>query len=171
MIGPPAQWYVVHTKPHQEHHVLDRLQFRIPGLDVFCPQIEVAHRRSGRRVVVLEPLFPSYLFVRMADEWPAWSMIIWTPGVRGVLGTGERPLPVSNEVIGSIQERAAHLGFIRVKSPFEPGTPVRVLDGPLAGLNGLFERPTSREGRVRVLLEILNKCVSVEMDVLALERV
>jgi transcription antitermination factor NusG len=87
-----------------------------------------------------------------------------------VLGAGERPLPVPNEVIISIQERAAPLGFIRVGSPFEPGTPVRVLDGPLAGLNGLLERPTSRDGRVRVLLEILNQRVPIEMDALALER-
>jgi transcription antitermination factor NusG len=106
----------------------------------------------------------------MADERPDWGMITWTPGVRGVLGAGERPLPVPNEVIISIQERAAPLGFIRVRSPFEPGTPVRVLDGPLAGLNGLLERPTSRDGRVRVLLEILNQRVPIEMDALALER-
>jgi transcriptional antiterminator RfaH len=166
----PARWYVVHTKPHQEYHVLDRLRFRLPGIEVFCPQIEVAHRRARRRVVALEPLFPSYLFIRMADEWPGWCMVIWTPGVRAVLGAGERPLPVPDDVIWSIQERVARLGFIRVRSPFAPGTPIRILDGPLAGLGGLFQRPVSRDGRVRVLLDILNRSVPIEIDALALER-
>jgi transcriptional antiterminator RfaH len=168
--GVHPEWYVVHTKPHQEWHVLDRLQFRAPGVEAFCPRVEVVHRRAGRRVIALEPLFPSYLFVRMDHDGPVWARIIWTPGVRGVLGTGERPLPVPRDVVASIQERAAPLGFIRVDLPFAPGMPVRVLDGPFAGLQGLFERPTSREGRVRVLLQILDRCTPVELDVLALER-
>ncbi len=167
----PTQWYVVHTKPHQEPHVLDRLRFRAPGVETFYAQMEVVQRRARRRVAVLEPLFPSYLFVRTSPDLVPWGMIIWTPGVRGVLGDGCEPLPVPEGLIRSIQDRIVSLGFVRVGPQFQLGAPVRVREGPFAGLEGIFERPVSREGRVRVLLAMLERCVSVELDALDLERV
>jgi len=44
-----------------------------------------------------------------------------------------------------------------------------VLYGPLSDLEGIFERPTSREGRVRILLHILGHERPVEVDELDLE--
>lgn len=70
-----------------------------------------------------------------------------------------------------IKDRVTPLGFVRVDSPFRPGAPIHVREGTFAGLQGIFERPVSREGRVRVLLEMLDRWVSVELDALDLERV
>jgi len=165
------QWYVVHTKPRQEQRVIDRLGFRAPGAEAFCPQIEVLQRRARGRVAILEPLFPSYLLVRTSPELVSWGMIIWTPGVLGVLGDGCDPLPVPEGVIRSIQDRIASLGFVQVGPKFQLAAPVRVREGPFAGLEGIFERPVSREGRVRVLLAMLERRVSVEIDEMDLERV
>jgi hypothetical protein len=41
--------------------------------------------------------------------------------------------------------------------------------GSLAGLEAVFDRPMSRSGRVRVLMELLGQQRGVEVDILDLE--
>lgn len=50
-----------------------------------------------------------------------------------------------------------------------PGRRVRFTSGPLAHLEGILERPASRADRVRVLLELGNMSVSVEVGIEDLE--
>ncbi|MGH9195551.1 MAG: transcription termination/antitermination protein NusG, partial [Acidimicrobiia bacterium] len=74
-----AEWYVVHVKPRHEGSVQRRLA--LATLTTFLPFIEVLRRRGGARTHCLEPLFPRYLFVRMASMYgdPAsWNRVRWT---------------------------------------------------------------------------------------------
>ncbi len=86
----------------------------------------------------------------------------WTPGVRRLLGVGDSPVPVDEQMIGTIRSRLSLEGVVRVGVPFARGDRVRIVEGPMAGLCGILERPTSRANRVRILLEILH--VLVELD-------
>jgi|GEM_PF-168232 transcriptional antiterminator RfaH len=164
------KWYVVQTKPHNESRFIAHLRLRTREVDVFLPKIEVVRKRRGRRITTLEPLFPSYLFLHMHIDPITWEAVRWAPGVRRILGDGERPLEVPEDLIQTIWERVSPLGFVRVGLNFTRGMRVRVKNGPFAGLEGIFERPTSRKERVRVLLEILGTLAPVEIDPLDLER-
>lgn len=163
-------WYAVQAKRHNEARV--DLHLRSRGYDTFLPLIEIVRLYQTRRAVMLEPLFPSYLFVRMADPTvrPAdWYTVRWTPGVRNVLATDDRPTPIPVEVIEAIQDRVRGLGFVRPRSGFRQGTKVRIRRGPLEGLEAVLDRPMSREGRVRVLLNLLGQPRIVELDLVDLE--
>ncbi|MDQ7839631.1 MAG: transcription termination/antitermination NusG family protein [bacterium] len=162
-------WYVAHIKPRHESRVLAQLRLRSGEVEPYSPRLEVIRRRWGRRATVLEPLFPNYLFLRMSLSPSVWDAVRWTPGVRRLLGDGERPLPVHEDVIEAIRERSGESGFVRVGSGLRAGQHVRVLDGPLAGLEGIFERHTSRAGRVRVLMEVLGHSTPVEVEEINLE--
>lgn len=159
-------WYAVQVKPHQEHRVVRHLA--MSPIPTFLPLIESVRRRNGRpRGARLEPLFPGYLFVQV--ETPEahashWHVVRWTPGVRHILGTGNAPVPVPMEAIETLQSRVKELGFVRPGVRFTPGTRVRISSGPLAGLEAIFERPTSKSGRVRVLLEMLGQLGRAEVD-------
>ncbi|MDR7550832.1 MAG: transcription termination/antitermination NusG family protein [Armatimonadota bacterium] len=175
---PPAHqpddgraWYVLHTKPREEPRVIAHLERRAPLVDVFLPLIEVVRRHARRTTTGLEPLFPGYLFLRTALTPATWSAVHWAPGARGILTSGERPAEVPQELIDAIAARIEPLGFIRVGLPYGPGTRVRIRTGPFAGLEGIFERPTSRRYRVRVLLEVLGRVTPLEVDVFDLEAV
>lgn len=167
---PGREWYVVQAKPRRESEVLTRLRLRAAGIDGFLPRIEVVRSHAGRRYHSLEPLFPSYLFFNARLTPAAWNAVRWTPGVRRILGDGERPIAVPDDFIETIRQRMEPLGFIRPGSNLACGARVRVKDGPFAGLEGIFERPTSRHGRVRVLLWVLGNRTPVELDDLNLER-
>lgn len=164
-------WYVLKAKPRQELRVITHLRLRADGLDTFLPKIETVRRREGRRCAMLEPMFPGYLFVRMRLTPRSWNVVRWTPGVNGVLGDGQFPIAVPDDVIETIWQRVADLGFARVGIHLLPGTRVRVTTGTFAGLEGIFERHVSRSGRVRVLMEMLNRRAPIELDELDLEQV
>ena len=61
----------------------------------------------------------------------------------------------SGRVIHSLQQ---HLRI------YPPGTRVRIRRGPLEGLEAIFDRPMSRAGRVRVLLDLLGQQRRTEVD-------
>lgn len=162
-------WYVLHSKPHQESRVTFHLQRRLPSLEVFVPLIEVPQKRKGRKLTLLEPLFPGYLFATIPPEPSAWSTVRWTPGVKHILSCGEDPVRVPSGLIAEIRARVAEHGFVRPGLPFEPGERVRLRKGPFAGLEGIFERQLSPTGRVRVLVQLLSRTIPIDMDVLELE--
>ena len=162
-------WYAVHAKRHSEARADRHLQQK--GFGTLLPLIESVRHYRTRRVALIEALFPGYLFVETATAMqPAdWYVVRWTPGVRSVLATEDGPTPVPNPVIDAIQERVRALGFVRPRPGFRPGESVRIRRGPCQGLEAVFDRPMSREGRVQVLLELLGQPRSVELDLIDLE--
>jgi transcriptional antiterminator RfaH len=167
LLPPLSAWYVIHTKPRAEEKAASFLGQR--AITTFLPRLLVHRRHGSRRRQTLEPLFPGYLFARCQPE-PEWiDRIRWTPGVRRVLGNEEAPTPVPEEVVTFLQDREGGRGFIEAGSRFSPGIRVRFTGGPLVHLEGIIERPTSRADRVRILLELLDRQVSVEVDTAALE--
>jgi transcriptional antiterminator RfaH len=163
-------WYAVRAKRGQEARVVAHLTPR--GVGTLLPLLEVVRRYRTRRVTLLEPLFPGYLFVRTppaAADPRTYDRVRWAPGVRYVLGTEEGPVTVPDEVIGAIQARVAELGFVRPRRGYDRGARVRFLRGPLEGLEAVFDRPMSRTGRVRVLLDLLGQPRGVEVDLADLE--
>jgi transcriptional antiterminator RfaH len=163
-------WFAVQTKPRQEDRVQHLLRVR-GGLEVFLPKLEEVRRRHSRRVTVVEPLFPSYLFVQMTLDPDPWYTVKWTPGVKRIVATGDVPTPVPFEVIGMLRERCGDEGLIAWRPSMRPGAHVQVTHGPFAGLQGILERPSSRGERVRVLLQFMGCSTPVEMDVTDIELV
>ena len=52
-------WYVVHTKPGNEHRVEANLSNQ--GIEVFLPLLETFQYSSGKMIQKIKPLFPNYL--------------------------------------------------------------------------------------------------------------
>ena len=70
-----SHWYLIHTKIRQERVALENLERQ--GFECFLPLIRVEKLRRSALVVVEEPLFPRYLFIRLASgtDAPSWSPI------------------------------------------------------------------------------------------------
>ncbi len=161
-------WYAVQTKPRHEYRVQHWLRER-SGLLVFLPRVEEIRKRRSRRVTIVEPLFPSYLFVQMRLEPDPWYAVRWAPGVKHIVGTEETPTPVPVEAMMLLMDRCGAGEVIQWRPPFQAGEPVRVVTGPFAGLEGILDRPSGRGERVRVLLRLLGSTTPVEMDVTDIE--
>jgi transcription antitermination factor NusG len=60
------KWYAVYTKPRWEKKVDKVLNEK--GTESYCPLQKIQRQWSDRKKIVEEPLFKSYVFVRIADE-------------------------------------------------------------------------------------------------------
>ena len=164
------RWYAVQTKPRVEEQVALRLR-QYCRLHVFLPKLAVPKRRRNRRITAIEMLFPSYMFVYMTLDPGPWYGVKWTPGVKGIVGTGDQPVPVPDEAIGLLMDRCMSEEIIPWRPVYPAGTHVRITHGPFAGLVGILERPATRQERVRVLLHLLGGQVPVEVEIVDLEKV
>ncbi|MDA8097037.1 MAG: hypothetical protein M0028_05645 [Clostridia bacterium] len=163
-------WCAVNTKPKNENLAARHLEMK--GLKVFLPKIEVIRKRGSAKLTLVEPLFPGYLFVRVPLLLESVSQVNWTPGVRRMLCSGDIPVPVPDSAIKLIQERVGPRDHITLppENAFPVGTKIAVRHGPFAGLLGVVDKPMSGRGRVRVLLQMLQREMSVECDVIDIDQ-
>lgn len=154
-------WFALYTKPHKEYLVRDLL--RRQGIEVYLPEVAVAVRRRDRRE--RKPFFPHYLFAQLVPGGEAMARARWTPGLRSIVSADGRAIPVPEEVINHIRRRLATMDMTRPEEPLKRGQALRVQRGPFEGLEAVFDRRLSPEGRVRVFLQWMSRWVAAELDV------
>ena len=161
-------WYCVQSRPREERRALAHIVDA--GLKAWLPEIEVAKRRHGRPVHLVEPLFPRYLFVVMDPaEPPEWRAVRWGRGIHDIVNDRTSPLAVPEPVMAALQARFGE-GVVRATSPLVPGVRVRVIGGPMVDLEGLLLESPTPQSRVRVLMQLLHRELIVEMDGFDVER-
>src|ERR1700675_2700629 len=142
------RWYAVHAYSNFENKVADsiREQAKQRGLsdlfeEILVPKEKVIEVRRGRKVDAERKFFPGYVLVKMELTDEAYHLVKNTPKVTGFLGSGLKPMPVSERevarIIGAIED-----GVERPKPTisFDVGETVRVIDGPFASFNGSVEQ-------------------------------
>ena len=146
-------WYAVHTKPCQED--LAAMHIRRLGLEVLLPKTKRETLVRGTPRATIRPLFPCYLFARFCPL-TYLRLIHYVRGARGVVCAGSLPLPVDEEIIGSVRSRVGDDGYVTLPpEALRPGDRVTVSEGPLAGLVGIYERELSDSRRVTILLQAI----------------
>ena len=155
-------WFVIHTKPREEFRALENLEKQ--GFDAYLPILKREKIVKGVISIKAEPLFGRYLFVSLASQNQNFSVIKSTKGVHGLVTFGQNPSKVHNELIDAIKnlEETQHLKL------FEVGDQVRIIDGPLAGINGIFKQQ-SGEQRGHILIDFLNKHHLVTLNLSSLK--
>lgn len=153
-------WYVVNTQPRAEGRAEYHLEMQ--GFSVFCPRYRRTVRHARKAKSVLAPLFPSYLFVSLDISRDRWRSINGTRGVVRLLMQDGTPQPVPGGIIDGLRAKMRADGTFDWTSTFEVGGSVRIADGPFADFVGTLEY-LDGAGRVRVLLALLGRSVSVAL--------
>jgi transcriptional antiterminator RfaH len=155
-------WCAVQTHVRAE----DKAAFHLArqGYEVFLPK-HLKRRKHARRIDwVPAPMFPRYLFVALDPTQGRWWSIRSTFGVSNLISFGSRPAVVPPEIIAEIKARQDKKGLVKTHEGcgFKLGDRVRIINGPLRDLEGLFESPDDEE-RVIVLLSLLGREVKVRV--------
>jgi transcriptional antiterminator RfaH len=134
-------WCVTQTEC--QHEAIAQRHLERQGFEVYFPRIKVVrnvrHRHSSRLAARVEPLFRSYLFVRIDQQW---SAVRWSIGVCSVLLDGGRPAPIGDQYIDDWRSREGADGLVRLpqaRPQFVRGDKVHVAEGPLAGQFGIYQ--------------------------------
>jgi transcriptional antiterminator RfaH len=161
-------WYLVYTKARQEETALTNLARQ--GYGVYLPRVRQLRKRQGRRVTVVEPLFPRYLFICLDAETDNWGPVRSTLGVASLVRFGREPARVPDELVAFLKASEGQEGLHELaKRDYQIGERVRVAEGALQGCEGILLARTGGE-RVVLLLDILGRQVRTQALVHQLER-
>jgi transcriptional antiterminator RfaH len=161
-------WYAAYTQLHGEAKAVDHL--RNQGYALYLPRYRRLVRHARKRVLVVRPLFPRYLFVGLDRLTQRWRPIRSTVGVVGLVASGDEPVPVAPEVIETLRRREQD-GAFDLLSPAQhlrAGDAVRVIEGPFEDLIGRLLSVADHE-RVFILLDLLGRSVRAEVPAAAVE--
>jgi transcription antitermination factor NusG len=153
------RWYAAYTCANHEKRVREQLEQR--SVESFLPVYETTRRWKDRRMRLQLPLFPGYVFVRMAlvDR----LRVLQVPSVVRLVGFNGQLSALPDEEIDALKQGLA--GGVRAEPhPFlTVGRRVRVKRGPFEGMQGILLR---RKGKLRMVLsiELIMRSVVVDMD-------
>ena len=155
-------WYCARTKPKHEHIAAANLR-KYLGMEVFHPRLRV--ERSTRRGLVrtVEPLFPCYIFVHCAIQ-EHLDAIRYTNGVSSIVHFADKIPSVSDTVIQELQQWFDAAEPMPVEERLLPGADVVLGEGAFIGMRASVLRVMPAGRRVQVLLDILGRPITVEVD-------
>lgn len=141
------QWYAVYTKPKWEKKVAELLRRR--KIEAYCPLNKPATQFDHRKKIVEEPLFTSYVFVRITKE--EVEAVRKTDGVVNFAYWLGQPAVIREEEIAAIQEfLAVHKNTKLEKTTVKPNAFAEI-------------QKASQVNRQSRVLEAYNKTIKVEL--------
>ena len=154
-------WYLIYAKPRQEKSAVENLLRQ--EYEVYFPQIRMWRTRHGNRQLVVEPLFPRYLFIHLDSHSDNWAPIRSTLGVTSLVRFGAEPAHVPDALVDYLKSRHNAEGLHEWAQPtLTIGGRTRVISGPLAGYEGILIAKSSRE-RVVILMDLAGGQVRARM--------
>ncbi|MDR2880302.1 MAG: transcription/translation regulatory transformer protein RfaH [Azoarcus sp.] len=161
-------WYLIHTKPRLEKHALENLERQ--GYECYLPLYPTEKLCRHKLTVTDSPLFPRYLFIRLGQEDSAksWAPLRSTRGVSQLVRFGQHPAQVDDTLIALLKSREQSFQS-KPERLFGPGDPVRIAEGPFADIEAIYQM-SDGEHRALVLIEILNKPVSLRVELASLRK-
>jgi len=154
------QWYVIYTQRYKEE--VTWFHLRRKAVETFFPRLLLPQRSPGRGQVT--PLFPGYLFVRIFVP-EEYTSVCWVPGVKYLVGSGGTPTPLAEEVVVYLRRQANIEGVLTGQPSLQAGQEIRINSGPFHGLLGIIQNPPSANRRVKILLQLLQRQVKVDLPV------
>lgn len=170
------RWYVIHTYSGYENKVTANLERKIHSLgmeneifNVLVPMEDEIEVKDGKRKVVSKKVFPGYVLVEMIVNDRSWYAVRNTPGVTGFVGSGTKPIPLTE---AEAERILGHMGIStkQHKIDIKLQQLVRLNTGPFAGCVGTVAEINEERGKLKVLVEMFGRETPVEIDFTQVEK-
>lgn len=172
------RWYAVHTYSGYEESVADSLKRRITTMgmedrifNVLVPIEKKIKIKNGKRKMVEEKIYPGYVLVEMLVTDDSWYVVRNTPNVTGFIGTGTNPTPLSDKEIEAIMKKIHTSDEASFSIDLQPGSAVRIGDGPFKGFEGKVSEVDGARGKAKVLVSMFGRETPLELDFTQIKKV
>ncbi|WP_278182541.1 transcription/translation regulatory transformer protein RfaH [Vibrio misgurnus] len=156
------RWYLLYCKRGEQQRA--QLHLDNQSVECFYPKIWVEKIHKGKQQKRLEPLFPSYLFVRFDFELgPCFTTVRSTRGVVDFVRLGLIPHEVPAELIDQLKLLDAEKSCQVVNQLPEQGQMVHVARGQFAGIDAIYQQPDG-ETRSIMLVNMISQQVPISIE-------
>ena len=169
-------WYVVHTYSGFEEKVkltieekTDKSGLKDKISRILIPAEKVIELKGGKKRESDKKFYPGYILVEMEMDDSTWHLIRNTPHVTGFIG-GTKPVPLSEEEVGVILQQIEKGPVPQIKTQFQKGEGVRIIDGPFTNFVGSVEDVDMDHARLNVMVSIFGRQTPVELNFFQVER-
>ena len=168
-----AKWYVVHTYSGYENTVKATIEKYVENRnlhefiqEISIPLETVTEITDNGPKEVERKVFPGYVLVKMIMTDECWHVIRNIRGVTGFLGSGNNPLPLTDEDVLAlgVEKREVVVGY-------HEGDSVKITAGALESFLGTVEEIDLDHGKVRVVVSMFGRETPVELDLDQVEPV
>ena len=160
MAAPTSKkWYAVYTRPRWEKKVHKLLEEK--GIDTYCPLNKVHRKWSDRIKVVDEPLFKSYVFVKVSEDEK--TQVRMTEGVVNFIYWLGKPAIIKEKEIETIKKFLNDHHDVEVRAlEVKEGKKVMVQSGILMGKEGTVKKVLHK--KVEIVIESIGFVLSAYID-------
>jgi transcriptional antiterminator NusG len=169
-------WYVVHTYSGYEEKVkvfieesAQRLGLSGEITEILIPTENVIELKSGKKKELAKKFYPGYILIKMELNDETWRLVNSTPRVTGFVG-GENPSPLLQEEIDVVLQQIEKGPTTQVKTQFDRGDNVRIIDGAFSNFNGYVDEVDNDHNKLRVMVTIFGRQTPVELNFLQVEK-
>lgn len=182
-LEPPAhenfKWYIIHAYSGFERKVKESIESRVQAFGlhdkigrVMIPTEPVTEVVNGKKRTVERVFLPGYVLVEMDLDNNLWHVIKDTPRVTGFLGTGDKPVALSEEEVSSILFRSdVSKDKPRLEIKFEKNESVRITEGPFANFDGIVDEVNEDRETLKVMVTIFGRSTPVELEFTKVEKI
>jgi len=144
------RWYALYTRPRWEKKVADLLGLK--QIENYCPLQRTERNWSDRKKIILEPLFKSYVMVRLAPK--AHIPVLQTDGVLGFVTFQGKPAVIRDVEIETVKQFLQDYENIQVERiDVNINDEVTIINGPLMQQKGQVQEVGGK--MVKVMLPSL----------------
>ena len=131
----------------------------------------LAEVRNKQKRETEQKFFPGYVLIEMELTDDTWHLVRSTPKVTGFVGSGTKPVALSQDQVDEIQRQmATGAEKPKPKSVFQRGDKVRVIDGPFVNFQGVVDDINPERGRMKVVVPVFGRPTPVELEYYQVER-
>ena len=149
------KWYAIYTRSRFEKKVYQDLQ-KI-NIECFLPIQKVLKQWSDRKKWIEEPLFRSYIFVRVSEN--EYYEVLKVNGVQWFVTSEGHAIPVREKQIEILKKiLSTEIEFEVTHDDLEPGADIEIISGSLKGLTGRLIRYKGKQ-KVVINIETINHSI------------
>jgi transcription antitermination factor NusG len=159
------KWFAFYTAPRAEKKIADRLAKL--NIEHYLPLLKTLRQWSDRKKMVIEPLFKSYIFIRLPEQ--DIRNILPVEGIIKVINFGGIPQSIPEEQLSYLKLLLENPDAIEIHNTISIGDKVKVTQGPLTGVEGVLLK--NAEKNFIVNIDIVGHSVSVYINPVFLRKI
>lgn len=176
---PDFKWYVVRVISGRENKIKDLILMELERSNlseyvrqILVPVEKVIQLRAGKKITKEKNFYPGYVILEVVLDNEVLHVIKNVTGVFDFLGSKDGPVPIRqnevNRILGKI-EQITDVGE-HVEVPYLVGEPVKIIDGPFSGFNGVIEDINEEKKKLKVVVKIFGRRTPVELNYMQVEK-